>query len=49
MLLSLYYLSTGFAFCMVKYYDQGFLVWSKLARSVHKDRGVNALQHEKLT
>ena len=44
-----YYLLTEFAFRTVRYQDQGPEVWTELARSVRKDRGLNILQYEKQT
>ena len=47
--MNIYYLITKCAFCTIIYKDQGPGVRTELARSVHKDRGLNILQYEKHT
>ena len=46
---SSYYLLTEFAFRTARYSDQGPEVWTELARSMRKDRGLTILQYEKKT
>ena len=42
---NIYYLLTGCEGCTMQYYERGFEVWTELARSMYKKRGLSISQY----